>query len=96
MILLLKLIPLKLLIWLMMENKPIFLDNASTTPLDKRVFNEMIPYFKEHFGNPSSKHQFGLKAREAIEPFKVLKYSSSLRPNSKALLSSGIISFVIV
>lgn len=45
----------------------IYLDNAATTPLDKRVLDEMLPYFTEHFGNPSSIHHFGRKPKAAIE-----------------------------
>lgn len=67
MILLLKLIPLKLLIWLTMENKPIFLDNASTTPIDENVLNEMLPYFTEKYGNPSAKNFHAHEPKIAIE-----------------------------
>lgn len=45
----------------------VYLDNASTTPLDKEVFEAMVPYFTEHFGNPSSIHSFGRKTRAGIE-----------------------------
>lgn len=45
----------------------IYLDYAASTPLDAKVFKEMLPYLKKHFGNPSSLHQFGQKARAAIE-----------------------------
>ena len=45
----------------------IYFDNAATTPLDKEVLNEMLPYMTEHFGNPSSIHSFGRKTRAAIE-----------------------------
>ena len=34
--------------------KRIYFDNASTTPVDKRVLDAMLPYFTELFGNPSS------------------------------------------
>nr|WP_315130316.1 cysteine desulfurase family protein [uncultured Flavobacterium sp.] len=44
-----------------------YLDNASTTKVDKRVLNEMIPYFTEIFGNASSNHDFGKKAKNAID-----------------------------
>ena len=48
--------------------KPIFLDNQSTTPLDQRVFEMMVPYFKDEFGNPhSSHHIYGRTASTAIE-----------------------------
>lgn len=45
----------------------VYLDNAATTPLDPTVLEAMMPYFKEHFGNPSSTHQFGRKTKSAIE-----------------------------
>lgn len=45
----------------------VYLDNAATTPLDKEVFDAMLPYLQEHFGNPSSIHSFGRKTRSAIE-----------------------------
>ena len=49
-------------------SKPIFLDNQSTTPLDQRVFEMMVPYFKDEFGNPhSSHHVYGRTASTAIE-----------------------------
>ena len=45
----------------------VYLDNAATTPLDKQVLDEMLPYLTEHFGNPSSIHAYGRKAKSAIE-----------------------------
>ncbi len=47
--------------------KQVYFDNAATTPLDQAVFEEMKPYMLEHFGNPSSIHTHGRKARVAIE-----------------------------
>lgn len=48
--------------------KKVFLDGASNTPLDKRVFRAMKPYMKESFvGNSHSIHDFGIKANLAIE-----------------------------
>jgi len=47
---------------------PIYLDNQSTTPLDPRVIEAMLPYFTEHFGNPhSTSHVYGRIAAEAVE-----------------------------
>ena len=45
----------------------IYLDNASTTPVDEEVLNAMLPYFNVKFGNASSLHRFGLEARDAVE-----------------------------
>jgi cysteine desulfurase len=53
----------------MTETKlPIYLDHHATTPLDKRVLDEMMPYFTEKFGNASSlDHSFGYDASVAVE-----------------------------
>lgn len=45
----------------------VYLDNAATTPMAPEVFEAMVPYMKEHFGNPSSTHAFGRKTKNAIE-----------------------------
>lgn len=47
--------------------RTIYLDHNSTTPIDPAVQEAMLPYLKEHFGNPSSLHAFGRKARVAID-----------------------------
>ena len=47
--------------------KRIYLDYASTTPVDKRVLGEMLPYFSERFENSSSIYLGGLVARAAID-----------------------------
>lgn len=44
----------------------VYLDYASTTPVDPRVFSAMEPYFTENFGNPSSLYKIGLKNKMAI------------------------------
>ena len=46
----------------------IYMDHNATTPLDPAVLEAMLPYLKEHFGNPSSTtHEYGKVAREAVE-----------------------------
>jgi cysteine desulfurase len=46
---------------------PIYLDYNATTPLDPAVIEAMLPYLREHFGNPSSTHEYGRRAHEAVE-----------------------------
>jgi cysteine desulfurase len=45
----------------------IYFDNAATTPMRKEVIDAMLPYLREYFGNPSSIHAEGRKARTAVE-----------------------------
>jgi cysteine desulfurase len=45
----------------------IYFDNAATTQLDPEVIDAMLPYMREHYGNPSAVHAFGRKARAGIE-----------------------------
>ncbi len=47
--------------------QPIYLDHNATTPIDPEVAEAMIPYLKEHFGNPSSSHWFGIQTKKAVE-----------------------------
>ncbi len=47
---------------------PIYLDYGATTPVDGRVVDAMIPWLREHFGNPASRsHAWGWEAEEAVE-----------------------------
>ena len=50
----------------MIDNKIIYLDHAATTALDSRVLSEMLPFFGEKFGNPSSVYTFASGNREAV------------------------------
>jgi cysteine desulfurase len=48
--------------------KPIYLDYAATTPVDRRVVQQMLPYLYEQYGNPASRsHAYGWAAEEAVE-----------------------------
>lgn len=50
-----------------MKYKKVYLDNASTTPVDSKVLKAMLPYFKDRYGNPSSLHTLGRESKNAIE-----------------------------
>jgi cysteine desulfurase len=45
----------------------IYLDYNATTPIHPEVAEAMIPYLREHFGNPSSSHWFGVQTRKAVK-----------------------------
>ena len=47
---------------------PVYMDYAATNPVDPRVVDAMIPWLREHFGNPASRsHAWGWEAEEAVE-----------------------------
>jgi cysteine desulfurase len=50
-----------------MVTKLVYLDNNATTPVDPDVLKAMLPYLGDEFGNPSSAHALGRRARDAIE-----------------------------
>ncbi len=67
----------------------IYLDNAASTPVDQKVVDEMIPYFKEQYGNPSSIHKFGRTANAAIQNARK-RIADLINADSKEiLLTSG-------
>lgn len=79
--------------------KPIYLDYNATTPIDPAVAEAMTPYITEHFGNPSSGHAYGARARLAVdaartqvadmlgcEPVQVVFTSGGSEANNHAIL----------
>jgi cysteine desulfurase len=50
-----------------MKDAPIYLDYNATTPVLPEVVDAMLPFLREHFGNPSSSHRYGRIAHEAVE-----------------------------
>ncbi len=51
---------------------PIYMDYGATTPCDPRVVDQMVPWLREHFGNPASRsHAWGWEAEEAVEKSRV-------------------------
>ena len=47
--------------------RPIYLDYNASTPIDPEVIEEMLPYLRDRFGNPSSSHLYGRQAKDGIE-----------------------------
>lgn len=68
----------------------VYFDNAATTPLSDEVLNAMMPYLKEHYGNPSAIHSFGRTTRSAIElARKQVSRALSVSPAEIFFTSSG-------
>jgi cysteine desulfurase len=68
----------------------VYLDNSATTPVDPRVLAAMLPFLKEDFGNASSIHHFGQRARAAVDKARhqVAALLNS-RPNEVIFTSGG-------
>lgn len=67
-----------------------YLDHVATNPLLPEVFEAMLPFFKEEFGNPNSVYDLGIKAREAIEKARTDVASLiNAKPSSIVFTSSG-------
>ena len=47
--------------------RKVYMDNAATTAVTPAVLEKMMPYFTEYYGNPSSVHEFGRKAKEGLD-----------------------------
>ena len=65
--------------------KPIYLDYNATTPIDSEVADAMLPFLKEHFGNPSSSHWYGIQTKKAIQKARK-QVASSLSCNAEEII----------
>jgi cysteine desulfurase len=66
----------------------IYLDNAATTPLIDEVLDEMLPYMKENYGNPSSIHKLGRQANNALELARK-RISNLINAQGQVVFTSG-------
>ncbi|GAB4545649.1 MAG: cysteine desulfurase NifS [Thermodesulfovibrionia bacterium] len=68
----------------------VYMDYIATNPLHPDVLDAMMPYFKEHFANPLSLYEPGIKAREAIEDARAkVANLINAKPNEIIFTSSG-------
>lgn len=67
----------------------IYLDNAASTPVHEKVIEEMLPYFREQFGNPSSIHRHGRLANTAIQNARKRVAALINADSNEILLTSG-------
>ena len=72
-----------------MNKMPLYLDSASTTPVDPRVIEAMLPYFSEIFGNASSNHIYGKQAKNAIEVAREQVATLINSDNKEIIFTSG-------
>jgi cysteine desulfurase len=63
----------------------IYLDHAATTPMHKKVVEAMVPIYEEVFGNPSSVHSFGRKARQLLDESRSV-LAHSIQANEKDII----------
>jgi len=68
---------------------PVYLDYNATTPVDPLVVEELLPWLQEGFGNPSSNHPYGQRAKQAVEQARS-RVSSLLGANpAEIIFTSG-------
>lgn len=67
----------------------IYLDHAATTPMNKRVIEAMVPIYEDVFGNPSSVHAFGRKARQQLDEARRVLADSIYANEKEIIITSG-------
>jgi cysteine desulfurase len=69
--------------------KKIYMDYASSTPVDEKVIEEMLPFFKNKYGNPSSIHSLGVESFDAIEESRERVAKLIRAKNDEIIFTSG-------
>ncbi|MBD7962445.1 cysteine desulfurase family protein [Fictibacillus norfolkensis] len=69
--------------------KNVYLDHAATSPVHPEVIEEMIPFLTEHFGNPSSIHQYGRQTRKALDDARTMIANSIGASRNEIIFTSG-------
>lgn len=69
--------------------KKIYMDYASSTPVDEKVIEEMLPFFKNSYGNPSSIHSLGVESFDAIEESRERVAKLIRAKNDEIIFTSG-------
>jgi cysteine desulfurase len=72
----------------MEQNKIVYMDHAATTYVKKEVLEEMLPFFTENFGNPSSLYSLGRKTRAAIDKARE-RVAKALGANTDEIFFTG-------
>jgi cysteine desulfurase len=65
--------------------KQIYFDNAATTKVDEKVVKEILPYFSENFGNASSQHDAGVRAKKVLEESRKI-IAKSIKANAEDII----------
>ena len=68
--------------------KNIYMDNAATTPVKKEVLDEMIPFFTERYGNPSSIYSLANMSKKAVEDSRE-KIGKAIGGNQREIYFTG-------
>jgi cysteine desulfurase len=72
-----------------MRFKDVYMDNGATTQIDAKVLKAMMPYFNNIYGNASSTHSFGQKAREALDKSRKIIAKSINAKSDNIVFTSG-------